>query len=302
MAVKSMTGFARYEGQLDLSDGIFADWAWELKTVNAKGLDIRFRLPHGYEDMEAAARRLLDQALGRGAVNAQLSVTVNTGPTAMAVNEQMLAEILALQARLEAGGQVFPSPPRLDALLGLRGMLELAERDIDSSQRQQVVTAALAGLQATVELLASARDAEGGRLQVVLSDQLTAIKALTAAAGERADGQPEMLKHRLIEQLDLLLTANPPVREDRLAQELAMLATKADVREEIDRLAAHIEAGDALLNTADPVGRRLDFLCQELNREANTLCSKAVDLELTRIGLDLKSRIEQFREQVQNVE
>ena len=302
MAVKSMTGFARYEGQLDLSDGIFADWAWELKTVNAKGLDIRFRLPHGYEDMEAAARRLLDQALGRGAVNAQLSVTVNTGPTAMAVNEQMLAEILALQARLEAGGQVFPSPPRLDALLGLRGMLELAERDIDSSQRQQVVTAALAGLQATVELLASARDAEGGRLQVVLSDQLTAIKALTAAAGERADGQPEMLKHRLIEQLDLLLTANPPVREDRLAQELAMLATKADVREEIDRLAAHIEAGDALLNTAEPVGRRLDFLCQELNREANTLCSKAVDLELTRIGLDLKSRIEQFREQVQNVE
>lgn len=302
MAVKSMTGFARYEGQLDLGDGIFADWAWELKTVNAKGLDIRFRLPHGYEDMEAAARRLLDQALGRGAVNAQLSVTVNTGPTAMAVNEQMLAEILALQARLEAGGQVFPSPPRLDALLGLRGMLELAERDIDSSQRQQVVTAALAGLQATVELLASARDAEGGRLQVVLSDQLTAIKALTAAAGERAAGQPEMLKHRLVEQLDLLLTANPPVSEDRLAQELAMLATKADVREEIDRLVAHIEAGDALLNTAEPVGRRLDFLCQELNREANTLCSKAVDLELTRIGLDLKSRIEQFREQVQNVE
>ena len=302
MTVKSMTGFGRDGGQVDLGDEVFADWTWEIKSVNAKGLDIRFRLPHGYEDMETTARRVLDQNLGRGAVNVQLSVAINTGPAAMAVNEAMLSHILDLQARYEATGRVFPSPPRLDTLLGLRGMLEMAERDISDDQRQNIITAMQDSLCRALEQLEAARADEGQRLETVLQSQLVEMKALTDAAHARAASQPETLKSRLVEQLALLMDATPPISEDRLAQELALLATKADVREEIDRLLAHIAAGRDLLDAAEPVGRRLDFLCQELNREANTLCSKAVDLELTRIGMELKSRIEQFREQIQNVE
>ncbi|MGB1007606.1 MAG: endoribonuclease YicC domain-containing protein, partial [Thalassobaculaceae bacterium] len=185
----------------------------------------------------------------------------------------------------------------------VRGMLEQSERgDIDADARAALAAALLAGLATAREQLVTARDGEGARLHEVLAGQLDMIGDLTAQAAARAAAQPDLLRQRMDEQLAQLRDAAAPVGEERLAQELALLATKADVREELDRLAAHIAAGRALMAERAPVGRRLDFLCQEFNREANTLCSKAVDLELTRLGLELKTRIEQFREQVQNVE
>ena len=303
MTVTSMTGFARVEGRSEIADGTAADWAWEIKSFNAKGLDIRFRWPPGYDHMEASARTALAEHLGRGAVTASATLSLDKSPATLTVNEALLDQILTTHARLAAAGRVDSAPPRLDSLLAVRGMLEQTERnDIDPTAQATLASALLAGLATAAERLATERRDEGRRLHDVLATHLDMIADLTTRAAARAGAQPNLLRQRLEEQLTQLRDAAAPVGEERLAQELALVATKADVREELDRLAAHIAAGRALMAESAPVGRRLDFLCQELNREANTLGSKAVDLELTRLGLELKTRIEQFREQVQNVE
>jgi len=188
-------------------------------------------------------------------------------------------------------------------LLTIRGMIEDGEAEtLDSDERAALDAATMAGLSTAIEQLVTMRAEEGRRLREVLEDQLANLEALLARSRERAAEQVDVLRGRLADQLNELLNTAPPVAEDRLAQELALIATKADVREEIERLAAHLEACRDLLNAGGPVGRRLDFLCQELNREANTICSKSADLSLTAVGLELKTVIEQFREQVQNVE
>lgn len=297
-----MTGFARVDGTAE-SGGAAWTWAWELRSVNAKGLDVRSRVPSGFEAVDQAVRRRAQDHVTRGSLTANLSVSRQEGEAELQVNIAFLDRILALQADLEAEGRVYPSPPRLDALLAVRGMIDTAQTEEPTAeQRAALDEAVLGGLDRAFRALVAERDAEGRRIASPLAAHVDRIESLVAAATGRADAQPEALRQRIAAQLAELLAASPPVSEERLAQELALLATKADVREETDRLTAHVAACREMLGADGAVGRRLDFLCQELNREANTLCSKSVDLELTRIGLELKSVIEQFREQVQNVE
>lgn len=296
--LSSMTGFARVEGE---ADGVA--WVWEAKSVNGRALDLRLRLPAGYDALEAPARAALARLVRRGSVAATLSVN-RLAPPAVRVNRAMLAQIVALlgelSAELDAAG-VAAAPPRLDGLIALRGVIEAAEDEPEDIVERRRAALAL-GWALTVERLAAARRDEGARLYAVLSRQCGELRALVAAAALTAAAQPEARRARLAAALADLTGLAPAMQEERLAQELALLAARADVREELDRLRAHLDQADDLLARGDNIGRQLDFLCQELNREANTLCSKSADIELTRIGLALKAAIEQFREQVQNVE
>ncbi|MEQ9609439.1 MAG: YicC/YloC family endoribonuclease [Kiloniellaceae bacterium] len=293
--VHSMTGFARRDG-----GDATVSWTWEVKSVNGRSLDVRARLPQGYESLDPVVRSAVTAACSRGNLQVNLAMKRGSAPLQLQVNEELLQQVLDLMARLEARTQA--APPRLDGILGLRGVLEAVEEE-ESPEDQEIRLAALReDLDAALQALLAMRAAEGARLLGMARGHLDEIERLAKAARSCAATQPETLRQRLKEQLAALVEESTGVAEERLAQELAILAGKADVREELDRLAAHVEAARELLDQGGAVGRKLDFLCQEFNREANTLCSKSADVELTRIGLDLKSSIEQLREQIQNIE
>ncbi len=288
-----MTGFARAGGQDEA-----ASWAWEVRSVNGRSLDIRVRVPSGWEALDPLARAAVGEKFKRGSVTLTLEVRRAASASDMQVNETFLAELVAMCASPPAGA--VRSKPRIDTLLGVRGVVEPApEAGAEDRDRQGAVMETLA---TALDALAEARAAEGGRLHAVMVGHLTRMQELAEAAARCAAAQPEALAERLRRQVEELLSAAPALDENRLAQEAALLATKADIREEIDRLKAHLDAAQALIEEAGPAGRKLEFLCQELNRETNTVCSKSSDIELTRVGLDLKSTIDQFREQVQNIE
>jgi len=293
--VASMTGFARQEG----GDGVIA-WTWEIKSVNGKSLDLRCRLPAGYEALEPVARGTLPERCARGNLQINLSVNTSEQQPRMRVNQELLDQLLALAKSL--GDKAGAAPPRLDGLLALRGVVEAVEEEEAPEARAAREAAMAADLGRALDALVAARRAEGKRLKGVVEGHLSSIADLVAKAKATAAAQPESLRERLKEQVEELLAASPALPEERLAQEAAILITKADVREELDRLEAHLSASGELLAEGGPVGRRLDFLCQEFHREANTLCAKASDVELTRIGLELKGVIDQLREQVQNIE
>jgi uncharacterized protein (TIGR00255 family) len=293
MPVSSMTGFARAEGE---AAGI--SWAWELKSVNGRSLDLRLRLPPGYDPLEPALRTALAGRLRRGSINANLTVNRLTQPT-IRINREMLGRVLALLDEL--AGEVEAAPPRLDGLIGLRGVIEAAD-DEPEEVLEARRTALVAAWGTVLGRLVAARSEEGARLEAMLKAQLAELAELVAAASACAAAQPEALRARLQQSLATLTDLAPGMPPDRVAQELALLVSRGDVREELDRLRAHIAQAHELLAKGEGVGRQLDFLCQELNREANTLCSKSTDIELTRIGLSLKVAVEQFREQVQNLE
>ena len=292
-----MTGFARAEGE---ANGV--SFAWELKSVNGKSLDLRLRLAPGFDGLEPQLRAALAHRLRRGNVSASLSVT-RTAPPAIRINRDMLARIVGLLAEIsgEVSSRIKADPPRLDGLLGLRGILETVEDEPEPvlEQRRAAVLAAWA---AALDRLAATRAEEGARLAAVLNEQLAQLAELTAAAASSAAAQPGAIRARLAALLAELAGLAPTLPEERVAQEVAMLVSRADVREELDRLRAHIAQAGDLIGRSEVVGRQLDFLCQELNREANTLCAKSNDIELTRVGLQLKVAVEQFREQVQNLE
>jgi uncharacterized protein (TIGR00255 family) len=288
-----MTGFARAEGE---ADGI--SWIWELKSVNGRSLDVRLRLPPGFDVLESQLRAALARRCRRGNISGALSVNRLT-PPAIRVNREMLAQIVALAREL--AGEIDAAPPRLDGLIALRGVIETVEDEPDAVVAARHA-AILAGWTLAIERLVEARGEEGARLFAVLSEQRAELSTLVAAAAGCAAAQPEAIRARLEGLLAELAGLAPTMPEERVVQELTMLVTRADVREELDRLRAHIAQAGELLERGEAVGRQLDFLCQELNREANTLCSKSASLELTRIGLALKAAVEQFREQVQNLE
>jgi uncharacterized protein (TIGR00255 family) len=293
VGVSSMTGFARAEGE---SDGI--SWAWELKSVNSRSLDLRLRLPPGFDPLEPQLRAGLARCCRRGNVAATLSIT-RLVPPVIRVNRAVLAQIVALLREL--AGDIEAAPPRLDGLIGLRGVIETVE-DEPESVIEERRAAVLDGWSLALDRLVAARGEEGARLSAILSAQRGELAALVEAASGCAAAQPTAIRARLETLLGELTGLAPSMPQERVAAELTLLVTRADVREELDRLRAHIAQAGDLLQRDDAVGRQLDFLCQELNREANTLCSKSADIELTRVGLALKAAIEQFREQVQNLE
>jgi len=295
MALSSMTGFARGQG----GAGSYA-WAWELKSVNSKGLDLKLRLPPGWEAVEPGVRARASEVLSRGSVFANLTVSrEGTAPVAR-INEPALNAVLAALKGLE--GKVAGAPPSLDGILALKGVMEVSEAEESESERSAAEAAVVAGFGEALKGLAEMRRIEGQALGKILSARLSEIGALAARAEAAPGRKPEAIKARLAEQVATLLEASQRFDADRLHQEAIMLATKIDIREELDRLAAHVAQAKKLIADGGPIGRKLDFLSQELNRESNTLCSKANDLELTNIGLELKAVVEQFREQVQNLE
>ncbi|MGA2565318.1 MAG: YicC/YloC family endoribonuclease [Pseudolabrys sp.] len=295
MALSSMTGFARGHGVA----GAYV-WSWELKSVNAKGLDLRMRLPPGWDAIEVPARARATDKLSRGTVYANLTVDRKGVAPAVKVNEPVLNAVLATLNSLR--GKVEAAPATLDGILALKGVIEVTEEDEREEDRRAAEAAILKGLeQALGDLLAMRRE-EGATLGRLLSARLAEIAALASRAEAAPGRKPEAIKARLAEQVATLLSASQRFDSDRLHQEAIMLASKVDIREELDRLASHVAQAQKLIDDGGPVGRRLDFLAQELNRESNTLTAKANDVDLTNIGLELKSVVEQFREQVQNLE
>ena len=295
MALSSMTGFARSHGVC----GSYA-WAWEIKSVNGKGLDLRLRLPPGWDAIEAPVRARAAEALTRGSVQANLTVERSGAAPVVRVNAAVLEAILATMRQLAP--KIEASPPSLDGLLALKGVIEVGDSEESEEERRGAEAAATAGFAEALGALGEMRRHEGAALGRVLSTRLGEIAALAERAEQAPGRRPEAIRARLAEQVATLLAQSERFDPDRLHQEAIMIATKADVREELDRLAAHVAQARHLIEQGGPIGRRLDFLAQELNREANTLCAKANDVELTNIGLELKAAVEQFREQVQNVE
>ncbi len=275
-------------------------WTWEIKSVNGRSLDLRVRVPSGAEQLEAGVRELAPQHLSRGNLQIGLSIDRSQMPMSFRINRALLEQLVAVTRELEA--ELPAAPPRLDGLLAVRGVLEVAEDPESEDTSAKRNAAMLSDLQTALKQLVKVRRDEGRRLQPVVAGHVDEIERLVTVAAKSAEAQPDALRARLKAQVEELLQASPALPEERLAQEAALLASKADVREELDRLRAHIEAARALLVEGGPVGRRLDFLCQELNREANTVCSKSAGAELTNLGLSLKTTIEKLREQVQNIE
>jgi uncharacterized protein (TIGR00255 family) len=298
--VASMTGFARAAGQRDATS-----YAWELRSVNGKGFDLKLRLPPGFDALEPALREAAGRRLKRGNVSVTLTLKRETAATAAideVVLERYLAYALDLARRIPG-----TAPPRAEALLALPGVIRQTGADPAETEGNETEQAGLAlqlatSFETALDDLVIARTAEGSRLAIVIETLLARIDTLVEAAWGRADEQTLQHRARLETALASLLGEVNPIAPDRLAQEVALLVTKSDVREELDRLVAHIAAARSLLAETAPIGRRFDFLMQEFNREANTLCSKSAAMPLTAIGLDLKAGIEQLREQVQNIE
>jgi len=295
MALSSMTGFARGQGLT----GAYA-WSWEVKSVNAKGLDLRFRLPTGWDAVEVSARARAVEKISRGTVYATLAVERKGVLPTVKVNEPVLGAVLSTLKGLS--GKVDAAPPSLDGILSLKGVIEVTEEDEREEDHRAAEAVIIGGFEEALTSLVAMRDAEGATLGRVLSTRLDEIAALTQRA-ERAPGRkPEAIRARLAEQVATLLSANERFDSDRLHQEAVLLAAKADIREELDRIASHVAQANKLLANGGAIGRKLDFLAQELHRESNTLTAKSNDVDLTNIGLELKGVVEQFREQVQNLE
>jgi len=292
--IASMTGFARTEGLV----GPIA-WVWELRSVNGRGLELRFRLPNGWEALEPAFKDAAAKVLKRGNVTANLNIKRDQ-ESRLSLDPAALDQVLALAMDLHA--RIPGSPvPRAEALLALPGVMRQAAAD-PAEERTQATPPMQAGFAQALTDLVTSRQGEGARLAALLTGQLNEIATLRDLAAEQAAGQPAAHKARVMENLTALLRESPSLPEERIAQEVALLAARSDVREELDRLSAHIDAAHALLKEGINIGRRFDFLVQEFNREANTLCSKSASVALTATGLKLKATIEQLREQVQNIE
>ncbi len=293
MAVASMTGFARCQGHHQNHD-----WVWEIKSVNNRGLDLRCRLGPGNDALEPELRRRLGEYVTRGSVSVGLSARRAAVATPLHLNRAFLADMVA-ETRALANELALP-PPGLDALMVLPGAIEPEAEQEDALEARHA--AILASFDEAVVALCAARRDEGVRLAEVLTALLLQIADGTELAAASAEAQPHVLRAKLEAQIAEIVEATPALSEERLAQEVAILVVKADIREEIERLRAHVAMARELLAEGGAIGRRLDFLCQELNREANTLCSKSSDVALTAIGLDLKATVDRLREQVQNVE
>jgi len=295
MPLNSMTGFSRRSG----ADAGFR-WNWEVKSVNNKGLEVRAKLPSFLDGFDLAIKKSVSGMLARGSVYISLTVERDGDDASFVVNEDRLKALIDVAARFADVPGV--EKASIDGLLSIKGVVDLTPRDMTDNERETLEAILLADLKAAVSDLRAARADEGARMLAVLEAQLGEIAGLAKDARTISGDRLEAMHTRFRQQLAKLENIDKPVPEDRIAQELATMAVKADVQEELDRLDSHVVEASSLLASDKPVGRKLDFLCQEFNREANTLCSKSSDTALTQIGLELKALIDQFREQIQNIE
>lgn len=295
MTLHSMTGFSRTEG----TSGRFR-WAWEMRSVNGKGLDIRLRLPQGLEALETTVRELTAKTLSRGNLQISLSVSASENKFEAVVNRGALDAVLALKNQL--GDAISDAPLSLDTLLSVRGLIEFKEPEDSADEIEARNIEIMQGFNSALERLSEMRIKEGQSLFGILSTQIERIETLTKIIEQDPSRQPDQIAERLKTQVALLTSGSTSLDSDRLHSEVALLATKADLREEIDRLYSHVYAARDLLKNGGPVGRKLDFLAQEFNRESNTICSKSNSSAVTAAGIELKVVIDQFREQVQNLE
>lgn len=296
MTIKSMTGFARTDGA---SEG--ESWHWEVRSVNGRGLDMRLRLPSGLEALEPRVREAVARHLSRGSVNIALSLERSTSLTEIRINERALAQVMQAAERVRTLSDA--TPPRVDGLMSIKGVLDVIEPVEDPEQAAARSDTLINSLQVALTALVAARAAEGARLSATLQAQLDEIARLVDIVRNSPARSPAAIEERLKEQVRRLIEAGAGSFDPaRLHQEAVLLATRVDVEEELQRLTSHIGAARELLTDTTAVGRKFDFLAQEFNREANTLCSKSNDVEITRAGLALKTVIDQMREQVQNIE
>lgn len=296
MTLQSMTGFARNEGSHDRYR-----WVWELRSVNGKGLDVRLRLPQGMEGLESEVKAVIGRSLSRGNLQVTLSLSTSDSRMEAVINEEALSAVLALRQRL-GSGVIADGPLSLDVLLSIRGLVDFREREDDAEILEARQKAIMAGLTEAVAALAEMREREGEALKSVLLSHVQKIEQLTHSIEADPSRHTDEIARKLEGQVAALMASAPTLERDRLYTEAVLLATKADLREEIDRLKAHVEAARLLLAEGVPVGRKLDFLAQEFNRESNTICSKSNAAAVTAAGIELKVVIDQFREQVQNLE
>ena len=295
-----MTGFARVNGQCVLG-GETIDWLWEAKSVNGKGLEIKSRMPLGYDDLGLVLKNEAAKYLVRGNVSFNLEINRANNHKKAVVDEAFLTELTqkAIELADKFKGKITASSAA--ELLSLKGVVEIEENALDEEEQKILTQKMIEDFDKLCENLKKDRKSEGKKIASALADLLDKIEELVKLIEAKTESLPEKLRQKLKEQLDKF-AKDVEVDEDKIAQELVLLVTRADIREEIDRLKAHINAARELLGKEEAVGRRLDFLCQELNREANTTCSKSVDIEITNWAMELKVLIEQFREQVQNIE
>ena len=295
MVLSSMTGFARTHG----ASGPYT-FEWELKSVNAKGLDLRVRLPPGWDELEAFAKKRANEVLSRGTIYANFNVKRVNALSTVRVNEDVLASIVRVAGALAS--KIDAVAPSIDGLLAIKGVLEVVEPENDEAEDKAAKDAAAGAFDQALAHLVDMRRREGTALGQILLQRMGEIEQLARKAEAAPGRKPDAVKARLAEQIAALLETSDRFDPDRLNQEAILIAAKADIREELDRIASHIAQAREMIAKGGPVGRRLDFLAQEFNREVNTCCSKSNDIELTNIGLEMKNVVEQFREQVQNLE
>ena len=295
MALSSMTGFARSHG----SSGPYS-FEWELKSVNAKGFDLRLRLPPGWDELEAYAKKRAGEVLSRGTVYANLNVKRTNAVPTVRLNEDVLGAIVKVAGQLAS--RIDAVAPSIDGLLSIKGVLEVAEPESNEEEDQAARDAAAKAFEEALGHLVEMRRREGTTLGQILNQRMDEIERLASKAEAAPGRKPDAIRARLAEQVAALLEASDRFDSDRLNQEALLIAAKADIREELDRIASHVAQAREMIGKGGAVGRRLDFLAQEFNREVNTCCSKSNDIELTNTGLEMKNVVEQFREQVQNLE
>jgi uncharacterized protein (TIGR00255 family) len=295
MALSSMTGFARSHG----ASGPYT-FEWELKSVNAKGFDLRLRVPQGWDELEAFAKKRASEVLSRGTVYANFNVKRADALSTVRINEEVLAAVVKVASSLS--GRIDAVAPSIDGLLAIKGVIEVVEPESNEDEDKAVRVAAAAVFDEALANLAAMRRREGDALGQILSQRMDEIEALAKKAEAAPGRKPEAIRARLAEQIAALLETSERFDPDRLTQEALLMAAKADIREELDRIASHVAQAREMIGKGGPIGRRLDFLAQEFNREVNTCCSKSNDVELTNTGLEMKNVVEQFREQVQNLE
>ncbi|MBI5262807.1 MAG: YicC family protein [Bradyrhizobium sp.] len=295
MALSSMTGFARSHG----ASGSYT-FEWELKSVNAKGLDIRLRLPQGWDELEAYAKKRAGEVLVRGTVYANLNVKRTSAVAAIRINEEVLAAVLKVASQLS--GKIDAVAPSIDGLLSIKGVIEVVAPYGDEAEDTAAPAAAATAFDKALADLVGMRRREGDTLGLILKQRMDEVEVLARRAEAAPGRKPNAIKARLAEQIATLLETPDRFDPDRLNQEAILIASRADIREELDRIASHIAQARELISNGGPIGRRLDFLAQEFHREVNTCCSKSNDIELTNTGLAMKNVVEQFREQVQNLE